>query len=217
MSEPAKSRATSQANSPAAAAVPLLIDTREQTPLDFAHLAPEISATRRTVFPGDYTIAGLEQLYAVERKGVSRDSADIVGTITQLLRGERGKGNAAGGSLRFLRELAAMGAINRNPGAPGLAYVAITRPRAWFASHQYRSELSPAALFAKLASLEARFGVPFVYFANDFELRDRIANEARHIWRKHLRDAIAATAGDLTTAGFTGVVPRYRVLSTPKT
>lgn len=180
----------------ASAAVPLLIDTREQTPLDFSAI-PDIAATRRTVFPGDYTIAGLEQLYAVERKGVSRDSADIVGTITQLLRGERGKGNAAGGSLRFLRELAAMGAINRNPKAPGIAYVAITRPRAWFASHQYRSELSPVALFAKLASLEARFGVPFVYFANDFELRDRIANEARHIWRKHLRDAIAATAAQM--------------------
>jgi hypothetical protein len=27
----------------------------------------------------------------------------------------------------------------------------------------------------------------------------RIANEVRHIWRKHARDAIAATAGNLTT------------------
>ena len=177
----------------------ILIDTREQTPLDFAPFSAEIEVEVRHLFPGDYTVEGLEQLYAVERKGVSRDSADIVGTIVQLLRGERGKGNAAGGSLRFLRELAAMGAINRNPNAPGLAYVAITRPRAWFASHQYRSELSPAALFAKLASLEARFGVPFIYFASDYELRDRIANEARHIWRRHTRDALAATAGNLTT------------------
>jgi len=159
----------------------IVVDTREQAPLDFASVG--IPTQRAKCYPGDYTIAGLEQKYAVERKGVaSGGGSDLVGTIVQLMRGERGRGAADGGSLRFMRELAAMSAIIR---AGGVAYVAVTRPRAWFASHQYRSELSPAALFGKVASLVARFGVPFVFFASDYELRDHMAIEARHVWRRY--------------------------------
>jgi ERCC4-type nuclease len=49
----------------------IVIDTREQTPLSFARL----QTVRGTLNTGDYSVAGLEKLFSVERKTV----ADLVG------------------------------------------------------------------------------------------------------------------------------------------
>ncbi len=48
----------------------IVIDTREQMPLVFRHL----SAVRATLQTGDYSVLGLEHLFAVERKSL----ADLV-------------------------------------------------------------------------------------------------------------------------------------------
>lgn len=62
----------------------LLVDTREQKPLQFSHLPAE-SATLQT---GDYSVKGLEESFSVERKSL----ADLAGSLTR----ER---------ARFMREL----------------------------------------------------------------------------------------------------------------
>lgn len=62
----------------------LLVDTREQTPLVFTHLQSERAALQS----GDYSVRGLEDVFAVERKSMS----DLVGSLTR----ERD---------RFMREL----------------------------------------------------------------------------------------------------------------
>jgi ERCC4-type nuclease len=49
----------------------IVIDTREQDPLVFSRL----QSVRGTLTTGDYSIAGLESLFAVERKSIS----DLVG------------------------------------------------------------------------------------------------------------------------------------------
>src|ERR1700730_4853142 len=49
----------------------ILVDSREQTPLVFTRLPSRVA----TLSTGDYSIAGLEHLFSVERKSVS----DLVG------------------------------------------------------------------------------------------------------------------------------------------
>src|SRR5205823_8432137 len=49
----------------------LIVDTREQDPLEFVHLPSRLG----TLATGDYSVAGLEELFAVERKTI----ADLVG------------------------------------------------------------------------------------------------------------------------------------------
>lgn len=53
----------------------LLIDSREKKPLTFAHLPARV-CTLRT---GDYSVAGLDSRFTVERKSVS----DLVATLSQ--------------------------------------------------------------------------------------------------------------------------------------
>lgn len=53
----------------------IICDTREQRPLQFTHLPAE-SATLMT---GDYSVKGLEELFAVERKSL----ADLAGSLTR--------------------------------------------------------------------------------------------------------------------------------------
>ena len=62
----------------------LLVDTREQTPLTFEHL-PSAPAALQS---GDYSVRGLEDVFAVERKSL----ADLVGSLKS-------------GRDRFMREL----------------------------------------------------------------------------------------------------------------
>ena len=62
----------------------IIVDTREQTPLEFQHLPSE----RGTLQSGDYSIQGLEHDFAIERKSV----ADLCGSLTR-------------GRERFEREL----------------------------------------------------------------------------------------------------------------
>jgi ERCC4-type nuclease len=50
----------------------LLVDTREQNPLDFSRFAGWFAGIERTALKlGDYSIAGLEDVCVVERKGLS--------------------------------------------------------------------------------------------------------------------------------------------------
>lgn len=53
----------------------VLIDTREQKPLRFTHLAAEPA----TLHTGDYSVRGLEEVFAVERKSL----ADLAGSLTR--------------------------------------------------------------------------------------------------------------------------------------
>lgn len=92
----------------------LIVDTREQTPLTFRHL----EATRGTLQSGDYSVAGLEEEFTVERKSV----ADLVGSVTRdrdrfsrelhRLRGFRWKYLLIVGTEMELARLAAQGRAN---------------------------------------------------------------------------------------------------------
>ncbi len=53
----------------------LLVDTREKKPLQFSHLPAEPA----TLYTGDYSVKGLEEYFAVERKSL----ADLAGSLTR--------------------------------------------------------------------------------------------------------------------------------------
>lgn len=59
----------------------IIIDTREQTPLPFTNLPTETS----TLYTGDYSVKGLEETFAIERKTI----ADLVESLSQAIPEQR--------------------------------------------------------------------------------------------------------------------------------
>ena len=114
----------------------IIVDTREQTPLVFEHLA----SVTGTLQSGDYSVLGMEHLFAVERKSV----ADLVGCCT----GENRE--------RFEREL------HRLRGFHFKRLLVVGAP-AEVTAHHYRGNLSPKAVMGSLSAWEARFDVPVVW------------------------------------------------------
>jgi ERCC4-type nuclease len=120
----------------------LVIDTREQTPLVPIRL-PFIRATLAT---GDYSVAGAEHLFAVERKSI----ADLVGCC------KSGTKAAEGERERFERELARLSAYCV-PGRFGALLIIGTVGD--IEAGAYRSEIHPRAVLNSLKSWQMRFGV----------------------------------------------------------
>jgi len=118
----------------------VIVDTREQEPLDFRRL-PSRPGTLAT---GDYSIAGLENDVAIERKSI----ADLVGSLTS-------------GRARFQRELERMRSYN-------FARLLIVGTEADIAARRYRSNASPVSIMHSLYAIESR-GVPVVFSATPYE------------------------------------------------
>ena len=114
----------------------IIIDSREQTPLDFGRYDCEV--VRGGLSTGDYAVAGLESLAAVERK--SED--DLLGCLTAA-------------RPRFERELAR---------ARGMELFAVVCETTWerLASGQYRSQMKPHACLQSLLAFQVRYDIPFL-------------------------------------------------------
>ena len=114
----------------------VIIDTREQTPLEFTRLASRPG----TLTSGDYSFSGGEELFAVERKTI----ADLVACCV----GENRK--------RFFRELHRLRGYR-------FKRLLIVGTRAEIEAGAYRSGIAPAAVLSTLRAIEARFDVPVVF------------------------------------------------------
>lgn len=150
---------------PPAQMPPIVVDTREQTPWDFSH--PTVPGT---LSAGDYSLSGLTDIIAIERKSLP----DLLGVIGQ-------------GRERFDREIQRL-----------LAYPcrAIIVEATWtdLETGDWRSQITPAAAIGScLAWIGA--GVPVV-MAGD---RGRAAAYAQRIMaiaaRRRWREARALVAG----------------------
>jgi len=113
----------------------VIIDTREQDPLPIRRL----SVLRAALQTGDYSFAGGEELFAVERK-----------TIVDLI------GCCCGGRERFERELHRL----RGYRFKRLVFVG---SREEVERGGYRSSVRPASVLHSLAAWEVRFDVPVVW------------------------------------------------------
>ena len=114
----------------------VIIDTREKTPFPFG---PDVETEPGTLATGDYSLAGLENLVAVERKSL----ADLV----MCCGSERD---------RFKRELQRLRAYRCRA-------VVIEAHMAEVIYQKYRGNMVPAAIMGSVASWQTRYEVPFVW------------------------------------------------------
>lgn len=117
----------------------IVIDSREQCPFTFEHERYEVETVAGTLDVGDYSLAGLTDKVAVERKSLP----DLV----MCLGRER---------ERFERELARGAALDA---------FAVVCEGSWaeLAGGQYRSQLKPHAACQSVAAFMVRYRCPFVF------------------------------------------------------
>ena len=114
----------------------IVVDTREQTPLRFQRL----EAVPGTLTTGDYSIAGLEHLFSVERKTV----ADLVGCCT-------GENRA-----RFQRELLRLRGYQ-------FKRLLVVGSEQDIREEKHFSGIKPQSVLATLYAFEIRFDLPIVF------------------------------------------------------
>ena len=146
----------------------IVIDTREQTPLTFANMPTQLG----TLDTGDYSVAGLEHLIAVERKSLP----DLLACCGH-------------GRERFKRELQRLRAYR-------FKLLVIEATAAELESGQWRSQLQPAHVLGSLASWTATYVLP-VWLAGDHDAAGRFVERFLLQAVRHIRDEYAA-ATELT-------------------
>ena len=117
----------------------ILVDTREQRPFNFEHERYDVQIQPGTLSVGDYSLAGLQDKVAVERKSLP----DLV----QCLGRER---------ERFERELLRGAALDA---------FAVVVEGSWsdLANGNFRSQLNPHAACQSTLAFMARYRVPFLF------------------------------------------------------
>ncbi len=136
----------------------VLIDTREQTPLTFVNLP----STRGSLQSGDYSLAGLEDHFAVERKSI----ADLVGSVCA----ER---------ERFERELHRLRGFH-------FKRLLIVGSRSEVEAGLYRSKMTPRAVLASLDAFECRYQVPVFWSADPIQAASLIERWGWFYAREHV-------------------------------
>jgi ERCC4-type nuclease len=114
----------------------IAIDTREQVALKFTRLP----SVERSLFTGDYSICGLEDSFAVERKSIE----DLVGCCMNSNR------------ARFERELRRLRGFR-------FKCLLVVGSRQDIAAGRYYSRITPKAVLATLGAFEIRYDLPIVF------------------------------------------------------
>lgn len=114
----------------------IVVDNREQAPLIFTRLA----SVEGTLYSGDYSVLGIEDLFSVERKSID----DLVGCCT----GENRE--------RLERELHRLRGFR-------FKRLIIIGSRGLIETQRYHSRISPKAVLASLAAFEVRWDIPVVF------------------------------------------------------
>ena len=124
------------------------IDTRKKVPYTFAgmslynRLIPT-PTQRRTLLTGDYSLAGFEKIFVIERKSI----LDFYRSITQA-------------RDRFEKEVSRMGNMTR------AAVVVEGRLPEVLDPLKYGRRVSPDSILGTVASWYVRYGVPFFFLAD---------------------------------------------------
>lgn len=156
---PTKSRLlVSRGGKAITAAVPrpiVLIDTREQSPLDLARFNNWLAGTRvATLETADYSIEGMESLVCLERKSLN----DLVATLMH-------------NRQRFFRQLERMQAFPYRAILVEASYEDVKSPY-YFTSD---TAAHPNGVSGSLDALEVRFGIPVIYTSRNRALAEEKA------------------------------------------
>lgn len=116
----------------------IIIDSREQMPLDFSRW-PEVAVEVGGLPAGDYALKGLETRAAMERKSLD----DLAGTLTA-------------GRERFEAELTRARGFH-------LFAIVVEGTMQDVLQHRYKSRMEPHALLQSLFAYQNRFRVPTLW------------------------------------------------------
>jgi DNA excision repair protein ERCC-4 len=114
----------------------IIIDSREQTPLHFERLR----SVTGNLYAGDYSIAGCESSFSVERKSIDDLATCCMGE-------NRG---------RFERELLRLRGYS-------FKRLLVIGTREDIATGRYHSQIAPKAVLASLGAFEVRYLIPVVH------------------------------------------------------
>jgi DNA excision repair protein ERCC-4 len=142
---PSKARGDAAPNA-APGGVPIVVDTREQTP--YAFDSSRVRVVRRALPAGDYSLDGHEGRVAVERKSLE----DYVSTVVRA-------------RARFAKELRVLAEYE-------LGCVVVEGNVEDVLAHRYRSGAHPNSVFGATLSIIIDYRVP-VYFCGDRQLSCR--------------------------------------------
>jgi len=118
----------------------LLVDTREQTPLDFSPYKERFGGiVRMKLDAGDYSLLGQEHAIAFERKSLG----DLVSTLTQ-------------NQPRFFAELDRLKHYRYAAILIEASYAAVSSP------YQY-SRVKPETIIGLLQAIQVRYGIDVIY------------------------------------------------------
>jgi len=120
----------------------VLVDTREKAPFDFSRFTNWVAETKRCkLHVGDYSVEGMEQILALERKTLS----DLITTVMQ----ER---------TRFFKMCERLSQYRWRALILEASYEDIKSPY----DEEY-TRAHPNSVSGTLDALEARFGIPVIY------------------------------------------------------
>lgn len=139
----------------------LIIDTREQTPLEFQHLPAE----QGTLQSGDYSAKGIEESFCVERKTV----ADLAGSLTR----ER---------ARFMREMHRLRGFTN-------AYLLIIGRDIELSQLVAQGRANVKQIEHSLMALQARYGVHVVWVDTPAEAALLVESWAFCAYREAMKPA----------------------------
>jgi len=142
----------------------IVYDTREQTPLCFTRL----QAIAGTLYSGDYSIAGLQASFAIERKSIEDLANCCMGTNRD----------------RFERELLRLRSYR-------FKRLLVIGEREDIAAGHYHSRIAPKAVLATLGAFEARY-LPVVFAQTPEEGARLVEN-----WCWYFAREIVEAANDL--------------------
>ena len=151
----------------------ITVDTREQTPLKFTRL----QAVTWSLFTGDYSIKGLEDQFAVERKSID----DLVNCCLSSNR------------ERFEHELHRLRGYQ-------FKRLLVIGSREDIAAGLYHSRINPKAVLATLAAFEIRYSIALVFCSSPEEAATMVE---RWVWwfsREVVENANALLRGCTTEA-----------------
>lgn len=146
----------------------VVVDTREQDPLPLTRLPWR----RGTLMTGDYSVAGLELNFAIERKSLADLAACCVGDNRD----------------RFERELHRLRGFR-------FRRLLLIGTRAEVEAHQYPGRVTPQAVLGTLHAFEARYDVPVVWAA-----RPEPAGQQVELWAWWYAREAVLPVNDLTRA-----------------
>ena len=141
----------------------IVTDSREQLPYTFTRF--DVQVVRGTLETGDYSLAGLEHLVAIERKSID----DLVQCLTTS-------------RARFERELVRLRPYQ-------LKAVIVESTLQDVARGRYRSRMEPQAALQSVIAFQVRHCVPFVWAGNraggEYYTHGLLAKMAREIEKQH--------------------------------